>query len=196
MRTESAMTSLGAFVIVAMCIGVIGCASAPMSSSEVENQREEVLDMARQTRVQFSERYPHLLATIDNAAGSAVFSNFGFKFLFMGSANGEGVAHNNISGKNTFMKMVELQPGFGFGAQQFKVLFVFETEQAFDQFVNSGWEFGSNLKATAGSDSQGVGAQYGVIVSPGVTMYQLDNTGVIVGVSLTGAKYYKDDALN
>jgi len=34
--------------------------------------------------------------------------------MFMGSAGGEGVVHNNITKKNTFMKMVELQPGFGF----------------------------------------------------------------------------------
>ena len=36
----------------------------------------------------------------------------------------------------------------------------------------------------------------GVSVSPGVTMYQISGTGAIVGVSVTGAKYYKDDALN
>jgi hypothetical protein len=30
----------------------------------------------------------------------------------------------------------------------------------------------------------------------GVKMYQLDDTGAVVGVSITGAKYYKDDDLN
>lgn len=40
------------------------------------------------------------------------------------------------------------------------------------------------------------GAGRGVSVSPGVTMYQISGTGAIVGVSVTGAKYYKDDALN
>jgi lipid-binding SYLF domain-containing protein len=196
MKKEKTMHLVIASAMVVMCMGLTGCASAPMSNSQVENQRAEVLEMARQTRMQFLQMYPDLLSTIDNAAGSAVFSNFGFKFLFMGSANGEGVAHNNITKKDTFMKMVELQPGFGFGAQQFKVLFIFDTEQAFDKFVNYGWEFGSNLKATAKANTQGVGAQYGVVASPGVTMYQLDNTGIIVGVSLTGAKYYKDGALN
>ena len=146
--------------------------------------------------MQVLQQYPTLRSTLDNAAGSAVFSNFGFKFMFMGSAEGKGVAHNNITKKDTFMKMVELQPGFGFGAEQFKVLFIFDTEQAFDQFVNSGWEFGSNLMATAKANSQGAGAQYGISVSPGVTMYQLNNNGIVVGISLTGAKYYKDETLN
>jgi hypothetical protein len=36
----------------------------------------------------------------------------------------------------------------------------------------------------------------GASVSPGVTMYQLTEKGIIVGISITGAKYYKDDNLN
>jgi len=196
MTNEKAAHVVVASAIVVMCISFIGCASAPMSSSEIDNQRGEVLEMARQTRMQVLQQYPTLRSTLDNAAGSAVFSNFGFKFMFMGSAEGKGVAHNNITKKDTFMKMVELQPGFGFGAEQFKVLFIFDTEQAFDQFVNSGWEFGSNLMATAKANSQGAGAQYGISVSPGVTMYQLNNNGIVVGISLTGAKYYKDETLN
>jgi len=41
--------------------------------------------------------------------------------------------------------------------------------------------------------SSGAGA---VAFSNGVKMYQLSDTGAIVGVSITGAKYYKDDNLN
>jgi hypothetical protein len=33
-------------------------------------------------------------------------------------------------------------------------------------------------------------------VSEGVKMYQLNEVGLIVGVSITGAKYYKDKELN
>lgn len=35
-----------------------------------------------------------------------------------------------------------------------------------------------------------------VTVSEGVYMYQITEAGAIVGVSLTGAKYYKDKELN
>lgn len=94
------------------------------------------------------------------------------------------------------MKMVELQPGYGFGAHQFKNIFLFDTQDALDSFVNSGWEFGGSGAAAAQTGTQGGGASLGVSVSPGVTMYQISGTGAIVGVSVTGAKYYKDDALN
>ena len=50
----------------------------------------------------------------------------------------------------------------------------------------------------AAKDDQGKGGgEAGVlIVSDGVKMYQLNDTGAIVGVSITAAKYYKDDDLN
>jgi lipid-binding SYLF domain-containing protein len=118
------------------------------------------------------------------------------KFLFLGGAGGQGVAVNNVTKQQTFMKMVELQPGFGFGAQKFRIVFVFGTPQAFNQFVTSGWEFGANAMAAAKTSTQGGGAQMGATVAPGVTMYQLSEQGAIVGISVTGAKYYKNDQLN
>jgi lipid-binding SYLF domain-containing protein len=75
-------------------------------------------------------------------------------------------------------------------------VFVFETPQAFDQFVQSGWEFGGNVMASAQTRTQQMGSQLGVSVSPGVLMYQLSDQGAIVGVSITGAKYYPDPNLN
>ena len=65
-----------------------------------------------------------------------------------------------------------------------------DSPQAFDQFVYSGWEFGGNVMASAQTPTQSMGNQLGVSVSPGVLMYQLSDQGAIVGVSITGAKYY------
>jgi hypothetical protein len=62
--------------------------------------------------------------------------------------------------------------------------------------VTSGWELGANAMAAAKSDSGGGGAAGAVIFREGVKMYQLSDKGVIVGVSITNAKYYKDGDLN
>ena len=167
-----------------------------MSQSQVEEQRASIRDMASETLSQLYREYPEAKSMVHRAAGYAVFSNFGMKYLFMGSATGQGVAISHVTKRETYMKMVELQPGYGFGAQQFKIVFLFDTQDAFDSFVNSGWEFGGSGAATAQTGTQGGSAGLGVSVSPGVTMYQISGTGAIVGVSVTGAKYYKDDALN
>lgn len=183
-------------LLVALGIGLQACAPAPVSQSQVDEQRAEIREMANETMARLSQQYPDFRRQLQRSAGYAAFSNFGFKVLFMGSATGQGIAVSRATRRETFMRMVELQPGYGFGVQRFRLVFVFETPQAFDQFVYSGWEFGGNVMASAQTRTQQMGNQLGVTVSPGVLMYQLSDQGAIVGVSITGAKYYPDANLN
>ena len=92
--------------------------------------------------------------------------------------------------------MLEFQPGMGLGVSKFRVVFVFETLEGFNRFVNSGWEFGANAMADAKPKAEGGALAGAVTVSKGVKMFQLNDEGAIVGVSLTAAKYYKDSQLN
>lgn len=185
-----------ASLMIALSLGLQACAPAPVSQYQVDERRADIRAMANETIAQLYQQYPDSRRQIQRAAGYAVFSNFGFKALFMGSATGEGLAVSHATRRETFMRMVELQPGYGFGVQRFRLVFVFETPQAFDQFVYSGWEFGGNVMAAANTRTQQMGNQLGVSVSPGVLMYQLSDQGAIVGVSITGAKYYPDANLN
>ena len=118
------------------------------------------------------------------------------KVMFLGGAGGSGVAINSVTKQETFMKMAEFQPGLGLGAEKFRVVLVFETPAAFNAFVTSGWEAGANAMAAAKAKTMGGGAAGAVTVSQGVKMYQLNEEGLIVGISITGAKYYKDKELN
>jgi lipid-binding SYLF domain-containing protein len=183
-------------LIAALGLGLQACSTAPMTPYQVDEQRASVRDMANETLANVYQQYPDARRQIKESAGYAVFSNFGLKVLFMGSATGEGIAVNQSTGRETFMRMVELQPGYGFGVEQFRLAFVFETPQAYAQFVNSGWEFGGNVMASAQTSTQQMGSQLGVSVSPGVRMYQLSEQGAVVGVSITGAKYFPDPDLN
>ena len=125
-----------------------------------------------------------------------MFSDVGMKMFYGGAAHGGGIAVNNATKQSTFMKMIELQPGYGFGVENFRNVFIFDSAAALNEFINSGWEFGGNAMAAARGGGQGGSAAGAITVAPGVTMYQLTQEGVIAGVSITGAKYYKDDALN
>ena len=185
-----------ATLMVALSLGLQACAPAPVSQYQIDERRADIRAMANETIEQLYEQYPDARRQIQQSAGYAVFSNFGFKVLFMGSATGEGIAVSRATRRETFMRMVELQPGYGFGAQRFRLVFAFETPQAFDQFVYSGWEFGGSVMAAANTRTQQMGNQLGVAVSPGVLMYQISDQGAIVGVSITGAKYYPDADLN
>ena len=94
------------------------------------------------------------------------------------------------------MKMGEFQPGLGLGAEKYRIVLIFENPAAFNKFITSGWEVGANAMAAAKDKNEGGGAAGAMTVSEGVKMYQLSETGAIVGVSITAAKYYKDDDLN
>ena len=182
----------------ALCFMLQGCETAPLSPGEKLAQQDDVRDMVNKTLEQF---YAENLGTRDAvkfAAGYAVFSDTGYKFLIGGGASGKGMAVNNSTKQETFMKMIELQPGLGFGVAKFRVLFVFEWPEAYHDFVTSGWEAGANAIAAAKMTTKSKGSAYAgaVSVSPGVFMYQLTEKGIIVGVSLTGAKFYKDSQLN
>ena len=182
--------------VVALYLGLLSCATTPLSSSEKAAQQESVRAMANTTLADLYKSNPNAKAAIGNAAGYAVFSDFGFKLLFMGGAKGAGVAINNASKQDTFMKMAELQPGLGVGAEKYRIVFVFDTPAAFNSFVTSGWEAGANTMAAARSGAKGGVVTGAVSVSDGVSMFQVDTQGAIVGVSITGAKFYKDKELN
>ena len=183
-------------LLIAMCLGLSACSSTPQSQSQIDERRDSIRDIASQTLAQLDQANPGSRNVIKNAAGYAVFSNFGMKIIFMGGARGEGLAVNNRTGQETFMKMVQLQPGLGVGANKFRLVFVFDTPEAFNNFVTSGWEFGANAMAAAKSKTEGGAFSGAVTVSPGVHLYQLTERGLIVGISITGAKYYKDEELN
>jgi lipid-binding SYLF domain-containing protein len=185
-----------ALAIAALSLALISCASTPMSKSEKEEQQASVRGMANKALADLYAKNPAAKTEISKAAGYAVFSDFGFKFIFMGGAGGSGVAVNNATKQETFMKMAEFQPGLGFGAAKFRVVFIFETQEAFNSFVTSGWEAGANAMAMAKTRGEGGALAGAVTVSKGVKMIQLNDEGGIVGVSITAAKYYKDKDLN
>jgi lipid-binding SYLF domain-containing protein len=134
---------------------------------------------------------------VEGAAGNAVFSNLGVKILVAGSGNGQGVAVNNKTKDETFMKMLELQAGLGMGVKKFRVVFVFDNQKAFNSFVNSGWQFGGQTTAAAkAGDNKGASMAGAVAVSDGVWMYQLTDKGLALEITAKSTKYYKDDSLN
>jgi lipid-binding SYLF domain-containing protein len=182
--------------ILLVSFALFSCATAPESKSEKEEQQASVRSMVDKTLSDFYTQHPAAKSEIAKAAGYGVFSDFGFKVMFMGGARGKGLAVNNASKQESFMEMVELQPGLGLGASRFRVVFIFETPEAFNTFVTSGWEFGANVMAVAKTQTAGGALAGAVNVSKGVKMVQLNEEGAIVGLSLTGAKYYKDKALN
>jgi lipid-binding SYLF domain-containing protein len=161
-----------------------------------EKQQTDIRDTAHKTLQRLYKAEPHAKAGVSHAAGYAVFNNMGVKILVAGSGSGKGIAVNNTTKKETFMKMIELQAGLGMGVKKFSVVFVFDSDKVFNDFVNSGWQFGGQANASATTGTKGGDLSGAVSVSDGVWMYQMTDKGLSAEITAKSTKYYKDDDLN
>jgi lipid-binding SYLF domain-containing protein len=166
------------------------------TAAEKEKARADIRKMATETLSRLYKEQPSAKNAIAKAAGYAVFSNFGMKILLFGSGTGAGIAVNNSSKKETFMKMVEVQAGLGLGVKKFRLVWVFMNRKDLDAFVNSGWELGGQTSAAAQVSGQGAALAGAISVSPGIWLYQLTDEGLAVELTAKGTKYYKNDELN
>ena len=172
-------------------------ALAADDEEDKEKERTEIRQMSQETLARLYKAQPSAKAAVQKAYGYAVFSNTGIKILFGGSGNGKGVAINNKTKAETFMKMFEIQAGLGMGVKKFRVIFVFDNEKAFNGFVNSGWEFGGQTSAAAKTSPEKGGSMEGAAsVSEGVWMYQMTDKGLALEITGKGTKYSKDKDLN
>jgi lipid-binding SYLF domain-containing protein len=183
----------------AFVLTVGAAAAAPgvvLAAKDVSKERAEVRKAADQALAAVYKVQPGARKAVESAAGYAAFSNFGMKLLVAGSGTGKGVAVNNKTKATTYMKMAELQAGLGFGVKKFQLVWVFETAEALNKFVNSGWEIGAQATASAKSGDKGAAYQGAVSVSPGVWLYQVSGDSLAVELTAKGTKYYKDSDLN
>jgi lipid-binding SYLF domain-containing protein len=181
--------------LLALVVSTPVSAAAP-TPAEVKQEKDEIRKKTKEILAQLYKAQPSAKATISKAAGYAVFSNFGMKIFVAGSGTGKGVAVSNKTKKEVFMKMIELQGGLGMGVKKFNLVWVFETSDKLDGFVNSGWELGAQTSAAAKVGDKGGAFQGAMSVSPGVWVYQLTESGLALELTAKGTKYYKDDELN
>ncbi|MBU3580155.1 hypothetical protein ICN17_09100 [Polynucleobacter sp. 73C-SIWE] len=165
-------------------------------SKTVAQQKDDILKKNDEILKHLYQVQPKAKDLIDKSIGYATFSNFGMKILIAGGGTGTGVVINKSSKKPVYMDMAEVQAGLGLGIKSFQNIFIFQTESALNDFVNSGWTFGGQVTAAAKYDKDGASYQDASVVAPGVLMYQLTDTGLAAEITGKGTKYYKDSDLN
>ena len=187
------------FVVTLLCVFSFAITTTPLQAAtkeQIEQQKADIQKMANDTLERLYKINPSAKKALAKAAGYAVFNNFGMKILVAGGGSGKGLAVNNTTKHNTFMKMIEVQAGLGMGIKKFRLIWVFENMSDFNNFINSGWEFGG--QATVAAQASGEGGAFGgaMSISPGVWLYQLTDDGLALELTAKGTKYYKDDNLN
>jgi lipid-binding SYLF domain-containing protein len=170
-----------------------GLASAGDSPDE---KREKTRKMASQTLKDLYKMQPKAQEEIQKSAGYAVFNNMGTNLLLLSTARGAGIAVNSKTKQETFMKMISAGAGLGLGVKDYRVIFVFETDKALKEFLDSGWAGSAQADAAAKAGDKGSAESGALEVAPDVWVYQITKNGLALQATLQGTKYYKDDDLN
>jgi lipid-binding SYLF domain-containing protein len=196
-----------AVIIVCAAISVValaGCYGAMGGSAA--SKREHIRMMTSQALADLYKAKPAVRTRLEKAAGYAVFSNFNLKIFVLGSGQGYGMAVDNATKKETFMKMAEVGGGVGLGGSEFRAVMIFHDQQAFKDFLKNGMEFSGKASAEAQAADQGMAAsqeakvgsagEEGVQLIQGVEVYQMTKTGLMAQAMVYGTRYWKDSDLN
>lgn len=129
---------------------------------------------------------PRARTEIRGSAGYGVFVTSGPQVLFLGGSGGVGVVRDNLTGRDTYMKMASVSGGMGIGVKDRHLVLIFKTRGQLKQFVEQGGSFGEGSPGEGGK----------VELTRGIDMYPLTLDGQIAKGMVLGAKYWKDDSLN
>jgi lipid-binding SYLF domain-containing protein len=165
------------------------------SDAAIVQGRQQVREVARESLASLYEVAPAARRAIERSAGYAVFSTFGVKLFFAGGTSGKGMVVNNRTSRETFMRMLQVQGGLGFGIAQNRLIFVFTTQEALNNFINQGWEFGAQANVSAMAGGQGGMFTGAASIAPGVYLYQLTQNGLSATLTVAGTKFFRDPQL-
>ncbi len=160
-----------------------------------EEKRDGIQQMKSEVLSELYAAKPSVQSQVSSAAGYGVFSNANVYVIIASFGGGYGVVHNNRTGTDTYMKMGEAGVGIGAGVKDYRLVFVFHTEEALDYFVTHGWSFGGQADAAAKAGEKG-GAVGGEIVVNNMTVYQLTESGLALQATVKGTKFWVDHSLN
>lgn len=148
----------------------------------------EMADAALETVMNGNWKAEELFET---AYGWAAFDNLKIAFLLSGGG-GNGMAIRKESGERIYMKMGTAGIGLGIGGQSYQVIFFFQDERTFHNFVEKGWKADASAQAAAGKD--GANATTGFV--NGVAVWQITDKGLMASADISGTKYWKNKKLN
>ena len=173
-------------------LSLTGCNEA--DGVTAADKRENIMDMHDAALAELYEKKPETKKMIKKAPGYAVFSDVNVNVIFFSAAAGHGVAIND-NGKKIYMKMAQGGIGLGLGVKDFRAIFIFETEAAFDRFITKGWEAEAQADAAFKADEKG-GAASGATTFQDFKIYKLTKSGAALQATIAGTKYWKDKELN
>ena len=188
----TARRALAALLPILACLP--GCLSVQGDSDEERLQYALQKEQELMGRLDRKDR--DLLEQVLGGYGHATFFYRFFKlplipFLGVGGGTGYGVVTDHRTNKSKVMSYTRYEWGWGTtlpsGAS---LVLAFKTKEAFEQFLDGGWDFDSGAQATAAVGGEGVdvGGSTSALESD-VVAVELIGTGAGVGITVRALRF-------
>lgn len=188
MRTVFMRPMLIAAAVVAGTLGLVGCTTTKPETSSAQRADSTTLRTRVDSTLQrLYQTAPGSREMVQRARGVLVFpSVIGGSFV-VGVEHGRGelLIGGHVRGEYT---TTAASIGWQAGGQSKAVIYVFNTQEALDQFLKSnGWAVGADATVAVGKIGANGSVDSTSFDAP-VTSYVLTNAGLEAGVSLGGSK--------
>ncbi|KXB31991.1 hypothetical protein AT959_02715 [Dechloromonas denitrificans] len=178
-----------------------GAEESPTSSLSAEEQqkgRDSIRQMRDETLERLFKAHPKAREEIRKAVGYAVFDASQSNIILLVTGHGVGVAVDNASKQETFMKMARLGTGPGLGYKSYKQVLIFKDKTLFKTFGTVGADVSASGDATLKLKDKGDNLVLDGTVSfnPLLSVYQMTDRGALLQANWGGVGYLPDGNLN
>jgi lipid-binding SYLF domain-containing protein len=172
--------------------GDLARAEAQLTQTQaILERRDELMQMADTTIAQLREEDDANAALLEAAHGYAVFDTTKGGLIVTG-AGGTGVAREKSTGDTVFMHLGAVGVGVGAGLESYRMVLLFEDEEAYDAFVEGQWD--GSISAQAAAGGQGAAAEEQFV--DGVRVFRLAASGLMAQVDVSGMRFWRSERLN
>ena len=175
---------------------ILMTASTAFAKESPEQLRAKLDNMSEQVLQRMYAKYPDAETAVKNSYAYCTISSSSVNWGFFGSDRGRGLAYNRYLDKKVYVKMNEAKLGLSIGAKEYDLLFIIQSQEAWERFISGSIKFGTEVSAQA---SDGVTSDTFVnatVIANGVWVYQLDKKGLALELSFKGAQITPYKTLN
>lgn len=161
-----------------LAITVAACAGGLVGSKEDKLAYFESLE--KDTLVSLVKQQPGTEQELAQSIGYAVIEKRVVKVPVIGAGGGAGVVVEKASGKKSYLRVPELQFGWGWGGRAEKVILIFQDVEKLRDLADGMWKAGVAAEAAAKAGDIGAagGRGTGDLMKKGFTTYVLTDAGV------------------
>jgi lipid-binding SYLF domain-containing protein len=167
-----------------------------LSPEDIIKTRQDLVKMAEETLQRLYKEQPKAKDEIKNAYGYGVFKGQAVNLIMYVAGKGLGVVYDNKTKTPIFMKAIRAGTGPGVGYKSMHGVLIFANEIVYKQFTTIGLQVSASGDAQLKVAGKGAGTSSAVSLVPGVSLYQLVDTGLVLQANWGATEFLKDPHLN